>query len=665
MATAESYGFIKPTGSDYIKEGDDAISHNADVTARLITFMEGLAAEPGSRLENFVYDPAPANAPESYGSGNVAIVQAPGWGRAAATVAAATTVFAYLNKTGSTTERRKVAVQAGQPVAARVELRAMPTQKMSATLSVIGWKADGSSETLFTSGQLDMEADAARTFQAAGVIPESSGVLYAEIRWTFRRFGETYPSVGDFIFFRRALLTAGPNAPSTAPVDYFDGNTSGAYWNGEPNLSSSVILRPRSSSGGSGIAAGAAHAARVDEWSGRMGGRWNCGKVATVSVRIDHGLANLWAKLKPILDAHSVPATIALGADTWSISENSGVTPAMVNTAVSTGRYAIASHGWGNHLDTADPALIFKYVVESKAKLESDIPASAPIDIFMPPGAAGGGSYGGFLPTLTPEKYSDTLAGQLALSTYPLCTGQFSGTAYRVQDGSPRIGQSYLNMDQFTDAQVLTRVNTAIASGKGIQLMIHPSLIDSGAGYITTAQLSSLFATLKTMHNAGTIRFVTVAEQYLADSTSPITVDQTAGRTVRVWDYLNSREQMIYGETGLRDISASVGNMTSGTIEVSRESGRVFYKLYNVVPTNPALPITLGTAFARGNGFYNSEKVWHRLAPYGAPILTHKQMSGAGSEILIGSPVAAGGVSCSFSHPTTDPWPLTLPGVAA
>lgn len=145
----------------------------------------------------------------------------------------------------------------------------------------------------------------------------------------------------------------------------------------------------------------------------------------------------------------------------------------------------------------------------------------------------------------------------------------------------------------------------------------------------------------------------------------PYTIDQSAGRVVKVWDYLNNRDQIIYGSTGIRDVSASAGNLQSGSIEVSREDNRVFYKLYNVVPTDPSLPITLGAAFARGNGFYNSEKVWHRLNPYGAPIMTHKQMATAGSEILIGAPVASGGVSCSFSHPTVDPWPTSLPGAAA
>lgn len=167
------------------------------------------------------------------------------------------------------------------------------------------------------------------------------------------------------------------------------------------------------------------------------------------------------------------------------------------------------------------------------------------------------------------------------------------------------------------------------------------------------------------LNTAGYAAMAAAITRPVVSNRQQYTIDQTAGRTVKVWDYLNNRDQIVYGSTGIRDISSVAGNLQSGSIEISRENNRVFYKLYNVVPTDSSLPITLGTAFARGNGFYNAEKVWHRLAPYGAPIVTHKQMATAGSDILIGAPVAAGGVSCSFSHPTADPWPTSLPGAAA
>lgn len=482
-------------------------------------FTEELAAVPGSRLVNAVLDPIPIDAPSNYIGGNVAFQQASGtpygWGRADCTVAAAVSVSP---KTGGVGERA-IPVTPGMPVAAHVQLRAMSTQKLSATLFIDGHKpvgdALGVGTVLLSSGQLDIEPDATVTFQIADVIPAGSDITHIVLRWSFRRFGQTYPTVGDYAFFRRTMLTAGADVENPPVADYFDGNSANSYWLDDDDKSQSVTAKPRDNDAGAGLA----HAVLVGHWSYRMGGRFLVGKVTTISIRIDHGLANFNTKLRPILEAHGIPYTIALGADTWGLPENAGVTKEMVNSWALGGLCSIASHGWGNHLDTSSPALMRKYIVDSKAKLEADIPAAAPIDIYMPHGGSGSGNYGGFKPTDSPEKYYGTYAGQLALSTYPICTGQFSGTAYRVQDGTPRVGQAYFNMDTFDDVGVMVRVNTAITDGRGIQLMIHPSFIDT-AGYITTAQLQSVFDQIATLRTAGTVSTMSVAKQYLADSTT-------------------------------------------------------------------------------------------------------------------------------------------------
>lgn len=50
-------------------------------------------------------------------------------------------------------------------------------------------------------------------------------------------------------------------------------------------------------------------------------------------------------------------------------------------------------------------------------------------------------------------------------------------------------------------------------------------------------------------------------------------VDQTAGRTVTVWDYLNNREQVIYADTGIQDITALASNISAGRIEFQHKNG--------------------------------------------------------------------------------------------
>lgn len=492
---------------------------------RRLDVMEEIASEPGTRLENNVIDPAPFTTVDTWVAGNATLQQATEtWGRAIATGGAATSVYA---KGGAGSgEDSKARMYPGDKVAARLTLRAMDGQKLSATLNLVGYTWNGTAfvgrTTIATSGQLHIEPGAvnAVTFEAVGSVPVGTALTHFELSFTFRRFGETYPAAGDFVYFRQAALYSGPNAKS--PVPYIDGNSSGAFWVGAFNASASIRLVARTSGGSSSDLAGQAalaHAVLLDDWSFRCGGIKRIGAKTSYSVRVDHGLANFNAKLRPILEALNIPYTIAIAAESWGLSENAGVTPAMVNSWVAGGLCSIASHGWGNHLDTSEPVTLQKYVVQSKASLEADIPAAAPIDIFMPPGASGSGGYGGLLPSTTPAAYFGTYAGQLALMTYPLCSGQFSGTAYRVQDGRPRVGQSYFNMDTFTASQVMNRVNTAITDGRGIQLMIHPSLIDT-AGHITTADLQSLFDQLATLQASGKLLAMSVAKQYLADSST-------------------------------------------------------------------------------------------------------------------------------------------------
>src|SRR5690606_32265514 len=94
-----------------------------------------------------------------------------GWGRAICTVAAGVSVTP---KTNGVSERA-IPVTAGMPVAAHVQLRAMPGQKLSATLFVDGFTPVGDSlgspTILLSSGQLDIEPGATVTLGIADVVP--------------------------------------------------------------------------------------------------------------------------------------------------------------------------------------------------------------------------------------------------------------------------------------------------------------------------------------------------------------------------------------------------------------------------------------------------------------------------------------------------------------
>lgn len=487
---------------------------------RRLDVMEEIASEPGTRLENQIMDPKPFTTLGTWVGGNVTLQQATEtWGRAIATGGAATSVYAR-GGFGSG-EDSKARVYPGDKVAARITLRAMAGQRMSATVNIVGYTWDGAGfvgrTIIATSGQQHIEPDAvnAVTFEAVGDVAANTPFTHFELAFTFRRFGETYPSQGDHVYFRQAALYAGPNAVS--PVPYIDGDSANAYWVDGSNKSPSIRMVARVSGGSSGTpVSSAAHQVLLDDFTHRRGGPKMIGNKTSISFRIDHGLKNFNQKMRPKLESNGFKYALALGSRDWGASENAGVTPAMVNEWVEGGFAEVWSHG-PSHEDADTIAKVRDFVVNSRKELERDIPA-AKVDGFMPPGA-GGTRYMGFGPSDSPEKYFGTLAGQLILETYAVGTGQFPGTSYRTQDGVPRVGQAYFNMDTFDTAGVMARVNNAIRDGKGIQLMVHPSLIDT-AGHITTAQMHAVLDQIKALETAGKVVVMSAYDQTLADSTN-------------------------------------------------------------------------------------------------------------------------------------------------
>lgn len=127
-------------------------------------------------------------------------------------------------------------------------------------------------------------------------------------------------------------------------------------------------------------------------------------------------------------------------------------------------------------------------------------------------------------------------------------------------------------------------------------------------------------------------------------------VDETSGRAIFTWDYKNNRWQLIYGDTGWRDITASVGSVvTGGSVFVRRYGATVFITLLGVT-----VPINGTVAGALPIGF----RIAHAVAlptPYGS-ITTwdtngNLAFSALGTGRYVGVTFLAG-----------DTWPTTLPG---
>lgn len=153
----------------------------------------------------------------------------------------------------------------------------------------------------------------------------------------------------------------------------------------------------------------------------------------------------------------------------------------------------------------------------------------------------------------------------------------------------------------------------------------------------------------------------------------PYTIDQSAGRVVKIWDYLNKREQVIFGDTGWRLLENVEG--VTGTIMMRRVLNTVTIRLVDVMPvitsrslakgpTAGFLPANQGTQL---NNFVTAQVIpgaavtsdWHRIDVYRYGV----QWQGESvSQRLVLPSAPLGG---QIVYTTDDPWPATLPGTPA
>lgn len=138
-------------------------------------------------------------------------------------------------------------------------------------------------------------------------------------------------------------------------------------------------------------------------------------------------------------------------------------------------------------------------------------------------------------------------------------------------------------------------------------------------------------------------------------------VDSTAGRVIYTFDDVNFRDQLIYGDTGRRDISSICsGTFSGGKLSIRRVGHTVDLYCVAYVPgvtgqfnmLESSLPVGFRPSNSRNFwGFQNSQPISVAVGFDGSTI----NMTTVGSSYL---------VSFSISYTTTDAWPTALPGVA-
>ncbi|MHA7293701.1 hypothetical protein [Arthrobacter sp. HLT1-21] len=138
------------------------------------------------------------------------------------------------------------------------------------------------------------------------------------------------------------------------------------------------------------------------------------------------------------------------------------------------------------------------------------------------------------------------------------------------------------------------------------------------------------------------------------------TIDQSVGRAVKIWDYLNNREQMIYGDTGRRNIETNLSAHTGTNAYLRRNDNTVQLNIYGVSFTDLAVPVyTLPAGFRPDYHLLDNGPVHIGQTTACRTIISFT----AGSLTILGGTNGTP-VYRQYIFQTNDPWPTTLPGTA-
>lgn len=249
-----------------------------------------------------------------------------------------------------------------------------------------------------------------------------------------------------------------------------------------------------------------------------------------------------------------------------------------------------------------------------------------------------------------------------------IATTAFVQSAAVIRAGSD-LGSVHL--DTVTTPGIYHQVNTAtLANGYPIAdrgtLEVIP--IGSGVGMFVTqrytvsdgAQRQRVVAMRRGQNTTGT---TWVWEPWRSIPTQR--VDTTAGRVVYTWDDVNAREQIIYGDTGMRDVSSLLTNgwsTSSGVVYLRRVGWTVLLAIANLSSAgNPTADVVIPAI----SGF-NGSMGWVKFASAirVGQLFTHKPSIGLIVASTLSGWADTGGVRDQFTWHTNDAWPTTLPGTA-
>jgi hypothetical protein len=181
-------------------------------------------------------------------------------------------------------------------------------------------------------------------------------------------------------------------------------------------------------------------------------------------------------------------------------------------------------------------------------------------------------------------------------------------------------------------------------------------LVIRGASTVITQVFYPLSAS--TFRGMYTRSMVTTWSPWVFSATSR--VDQTAGRAIYTWDDLNTREQLVYGDTGWRELPPETGT-ASGWLRVRRQGYRVTLWIHGWQPTAAGGSTRIWTAPV---GFQSGS---NSIVGLVGQRDNNAVMMGVGNTGLvdINNTTSASAYYAMVSWETTQSWPTTLPGTAS
>ena len=147
-------------------------------------------------------------------------------------------------------------------------------------------------------------------------------------------------------------------------------------------------------------------------------------------------------------------------------------------------------------------------------------------------------------------------------------------------------------------------------------------------------------------------------------ATSSQRIDQTAGRALYTWDDVNNREWLIYGDTGVRDITAlfPAGEFSAGAIYLARQGRMVSLDIQGITfAANPTAEHTYTDIIPAGFRTGLTRRV--AISTSATTIGTVLFLTNGDIKITTG---VAGTAYSVASYPVghAEVWPTTLPGTA-